>query len=187
MTDKTCAECIDEKFQNEMETLRILWAGFCNDECPTCEGTGKHCNCDEDNCPDADKVCPTCNGDGNVPEDTPEYGSLFEHGLSFDYCYPTSNEDGYFRYQLSWGGPSDEFRIYANKIDDYRWIVYKVEYWFMDWFDGAHKLLTGEDKKFMSTLIEEFFGSCGTMTSVYDKAMEDYEPDEEDFEEEEEE
>ena len=34
----------------------------------------------------------------------------------------------YICYQLSWGGPSDEFRIYKNG---------DVEYWFMDWGDGA--------------------------------------------------
>ena len=34
---------------------------------------------------------------------------------------------------MSWGGPSDEFRIYT---DDQNQIEY-IEYWYMDWFDGA--------------------------------------------------
>ena len=33
----------------------------------------------------------------------------------------------YYRIQFSWGGPSDELRIYHDR----------VEYWFLDWFDGA--------------------------------------------------
>ena len=48
----------------------------------------------------------------------------------------------YVRYQLSWGGPADEFRIYKNG---------DVEYWYMDWYDGAKVDVIGED----SDLIKE--------------------------------
>ena len=34
---------------------------------------------------------------------------------------------------MSWGGPSDEFRIYT----DYHKNINYIEYWYMDWFDGA--------------------------------------------------
>ena len=34
---------------------------------------------------------------------------------------------------MSWGGPSDEFRIYTNDQNEIEYI----EYWYMDWFDGA--------------------------------------------------
>ena len=34
---------------------------------------------------------------------------------------------------MSWGGPSDEFRIYT----DYDKNINYIEYWYMDWFDGA--------------------------------------------------
>tara|TARA_R100001443_G_scaffold116608_1_gene137539 strand:- start:13442 stop:13792 length:351 start_codon:yes stop_codon:yes gene_type:complete len=52
--------------------------------------------------------------------------------LSFDYVEPNTfegQEVGYYRYQMSWGGPSDEFRMYDNSD--------KIQYWFLDWFDGA--------------------------------------------------
>jgi len=52
--------------------------------------------------------------------------------LSFDYVEPHTFEEqniGYYRYKMSWGGPSDEFRKYDNKS--------KIEYWFLDLFDGA--------------------------------------------------
>ena len=41
---------------------------------------------------------------------------------------------GYFRLQLSWGGPSDEFRIYTigDTLD-----IDCINYHYMDWFDGA--------------------------------------------------
>jgi len=70
-----------------------------------------------------------------------EYEDLFDYvnqnALSWDYVEAGTfedQEDGYYRLQLSWGGPSDEFRIYttqyANEIDI-------IEYHYMDWFDGA--------------------------------------------------
>jgi hypothetical protein len=61
---------------------------------------------------------------------------LQEYGLSFDYVEPNTFEDqerGYFRWQLSWGGPSDEFRFF---IDEHGGIT-DIEYHFLDWFDGA--------------------------------------------------
>ena len=64
------------------------------------------------------------------------YHWLSEYGLSFDYVEPgtfNDQETGYFRYQLSWGGPSDEFRIYLN----YDGLIDHIEYWYLDWYDGA--------------------------------------------------
>ena len=184
MSDKTCAERIDAEYESTMETLRILWAGYCNDECSECDGRGKKCSCDEENCPDADILCEVCEGEGNLSEDV--NGSLYEYGLSFDYCYPEKGEPGYFRYQLSWGGPSDEFRIYADKRSEYNWVIWKVEYWFLDWFDSAKRVLRGEDEKFMDNLLTGFFMEVGSFDHEYDKAMENYEPeDDEDFDEEE--
>ena len=57
-------------------------------------------------------------------------------GLCFDYVDPktfTDQLEGYWRWQLSWGGPGDEFRIYVNPDNS----VHRIEYWDMDWFDGA--------------------------------------------------
>lgn len=51
--------------------------------------------------------------------------------LGVDYVEPntfTNQKKGYKRIQFSWGGPSDELRVFSNGT---------VEYWFMDWFDGA--------------------------------------------------
>lgn len=185
MSDKTCAERIDAEYESTMETLRILWAGYCHDECPTCEGTGRKCQCDDSpcpECPDGVNICPSCDGTGNLSEDTPEYGNLFEYGLSFDYCYPDKGNPGYFRYQLSWGGPSDEFRIYADKKNDWDFPVWKIVYVFEDWFDHAEKALHGEDFKLMETIFSQFFTECGTTNHVYMEAMENWNDEEEDEE-----
>lgn len=72
-----------------------------------------------------------------------EYGPLNEYGLSFDYVTKGTFNDqkrGYFRYQLSWGGPADEIRFYLDET----LTPAKVEYWFLDWWDGACIDITGE-------------------------------------------
>ena len=61
---------------------------------------------------------------------------LNEYSLSWDYVSPnTFNDqpDGYYRWQLSYGGPADEFRIYTDANKN----IQSVEYWYLDWFDGA--------------------------------------------------
>ena len=57
-------------------------------------------------------------------------------GLGFDYVEPHTFHDqleGYWRWQFSWGGPSDELRAYVNEQKE----IHRLEYWFMDWMDGA--------------------------------------------------
>ncbi len=69
-----------------------------------------------------------------------EYEDLFDYvnqtALCWDYVEPFTFDDqreGYYRLQLSWGGPSDEFRIYTDMSKT----IKEIEYWYMDWFDGA--------------------------------------------------
>ena len=57
-------------------------------------------------------------------------------GLSLDYVEPNTFQDqkeGYWRWQFSWGGPRDELRAYVNRDDS----IHRLEYWYLDWFDGA--------------------------------------------------
>ena len=65
------------------------------------------------------------------------YSYIGSRALSFDYVEPNTFNDqtrGYWRLQLSWGGPSDEFRIYTDILNNK---IHYIEYWYMDWFDGA--------------------------------------------------
>ena len=62
----------------------------------------------------------------------PEY-----EALGFDYVAPhtwENQKEGYWRWQFSWGGPSDELRGYVNEHGE----LHRLEYWFFDWGDGAH-------------------------------------------------
>lgn len=78
--------------------------------------------------------------DNNGGDGLEGIGSMSEYGLSFDYCKP-KNRRGYFRYQISWGGPSEEIRFYV----DYDGSLQKAEFWLLDWFDGAHVTPRGKN------------------------------------------
>jgi len=93
-------------------------------------------------------------------EDTEE-GTIHEYGLSFDY-----NEDkDCFIWLLSWGGPQDEFRFFASFGE-----LQRVEYGFLDWYDGATRHLKGEDLELLSE-IWEWFTECGSVEAVYKAAV----------------
>lgn len=55
-------------------------------------------------------------------------GSFHEYGLSFDFVEADENTDGYYRFQICWGGPSSEIRFYADG---------DIEAVYMDWFVGV--------------------------------------------------
>ena len=84
----------------------------------------------------------------NAPENTTEeLGSLNDYGLCIDFVEAGTFQDqrsDFYRYQLSWGGPSEEFRIYKNG---------DVEFWFLDWFDGAPFKVTGEDAQIIKEIV----------------------------------
>ena len=76
-------------------------------------------------------------------------------GLGFDYVEPhtfTDQLEGYWRWQFSWGGPSDELRAYVNENKE----IHRLEYWFMDWMDGAKLELQPEEPAWqrMTEMIE---------------------------------
>ena len=69
-----------------------------------------------------------------------------KYSLSFDFVSPftfTDQPEYYYRWQLSWGGPSDEFRIFTNSKKEIQYI----EYWFLDWFDGSSIKVNDEEIK----------------------------------------
>ncbi len=91
--------------------------------------------------------------------------SLGEYGLAFDYVASgtfTDQEEGYFRYQISWGGPSDEFRFFT----DIKGHCHRIEYWFLDWFDGASIALKNDDKELLREIFEKFFLATASSLEV---------------------
>jgi len=63
--------------------------------------------------------------------------------LGFNYVEPGTwpeQLEGYYRWQFSWGGPSDELRAFVNRDDS----IHRLEYWHLDWFDGAKVSIAAE-------------------------------------------
>ena len=84
----------------------------------------------------------------NTRDEFEGYEDFFDYvnqsGLSFDYVTPYTFKDQgtpYYRFQMSWGGPSDEFNVYTDSSKN----IQKIEYWFKDWFDGASLDCTDND------------------------------------------
>ena len=108
-----------------------------------------------------------CTGDEDGHEDL---GNFHEYGLCFDYVCGDEDGPGYWRYQLSYGGPSTEFRFYSSIIEHRDHLCYRVEYWHLDWFDGAHLELSGDDRELMNE-IWEWFHEGGSVHHAYDEAI----------------
>ena len=101
----------------------------------------------------------------------PDYGNWNEYGLGFDYVAPgtfNGQRRGYFRYQICWGGPSEEFRFFCD--EGFRLV--RVEYWFLDWFDGAKKILSGKNLEILTEIWEDFEG-CGSVQNAYNEATQE--------------
>jgi len=60
---------------------------------------------------------------------------IYEYGLSFDFVESDDDHRAYWRYQFSWGGPSDEVRFYQDGL---------IEYVYLDWFVGIGYRVTEE-------------------------------------------
>ena len=97
-------------------------------------------------------------------EEAGDTDTLADYGLSFDYVAPNTFDDqreGYFRYQLSWGGPSDEFRFFVNLDHS----CHRIEYWYLDWFDGA-SLMPGDGEQSFLLEIWEWFRETGAVAAA---------------------
>jgi hypothetical protein len=95
-------------------------------------------------------------------------GSFYDYGLSIDYVAPNTFERqrrGYFRYQLSWGGPSEEIRIYCDKGQRQPDLI---EFVFMQWGTGVGFDVTNED---WAMWLFDWFEGSDTINYEREKAM----------------
>ncbi len=84
-----------------------------------------------------------------------DLGSIHEYGLCFDNVPAgtfSDQREGFFGYQLSTGGPGDEFRFYT----DAQRKVHRIEYWLLDWFDGAFRTITEGEEALLLELWDGF-------------------------------
>ena len=98
-------------------------------------------------------------------QETPELGPLCEYGLCMDFVEAgtfTGQRAPYWRYQLCCGGPTEEFRVYLNG---------EVEFWLLDWFDGACVEVTGEDAATIREIVEMARPESRTETAAHASRM----------------
>ena len=84
--------------------------------------------------------------DGRVTDASSDHEgcSIDEYGLAFDYVEPgtfTGQDEAYWRFQISTGGPGEEIRYYRS-VGAMR--PYRVEFWYLDWYDGANVDVTDD-------------------------------------------
>lgn len=169
---ETCEDRIGEHLESRLQDIRQLWAKERGEdphkdgeeaECPECEAIAEYDELDKS------FVCGACNHTFEPDDD--DIGEFNEYGLSIDYVPGRTEYNpgaGYLRYQLSWGGPSDEFRFFVDADGD----CYRIEYWFLDWFDGAHRILRGSDESDMLEIFD-YFKELGILESEIRKAREE--------------
>lgn len=164
--NQKCKDRVRAEYRKTIDDLQEVWYAETHPQepCRVCKGTGK---VPSKTVSGREYACSYCDG-GTYPED----GRLNEYGLSFDYVAPGTFRDqrrGYWRYQLSWGGPSDEFRFYCDE----RKQPTRIEYWFMDWFDGA-KISIKPDSEDWNLLLDlwTWFDDVGAVDEQFRKGME---------------
>ena len=110
----------------------------------------------------ASAFCEYANMEDPYDSPTCEMNTIYDYGLSVDLsvgdkCAP------YIRWQFSWGGPSDELRIYADDT---------IEYVFLDWFVGIGFDVTGEDwAEWAAGHIKEYFGGEWPQKAIEDNCQ----------------
>lgn len=153
----SCESKVKDHLDSRLEDLRLLYGDmvcWSEDELETAEGLGIDTS--------------GYSEQGDLEEAV--YTARNEYGLCFDYVAPETFDDqdeGYFRYQLSTGGPGDEFRFFVNPD----MICHRIEYWFLDWNDGAIRRLHGEDKELLLQVWQDF-EETGTAKMKLDEALE---------------
>jgi hypothetical protein len=101
-------------------------------------------------------------------------GSFFDYGLSFDFVSIDTFDDmdeAYYRFQLGWGGPSDEVRFYEDGT---------IEYVYMDWGTGVGFDVSLEN---WAMWLKDWFEGCCSIDwasiPVEEKVKFEYDEDEE--------
>lgn len=105
---------------------------------------------------------------GKTPEEVfDRIGTFFDYGLAVDYVTPGTfeNKAGYLRYQLSYGGPSEEIRFYFTQGARE---AYKIEFVYLDWGVGVGFDVTNED---WAKWLFDWFNEVGTVEAEVQKAF----------------
>ena len=149
----TCDERVASHMESRLSDLRLLWKEYCGDEMEPHE-------------------LAEFRESFGVDEPSQDEPGIYDFGLSFDYCPPgtwTDQQEGFWRWQFSTGGPGDELRFFSSGPT---FQPYKIQYWFLDWFDGAHRNLRDRDLD-LGRDLWDWFADTETTKYTQEQAMED--------------
>lgn len=65
-----------------------------------------------------------------------------------------SEMGSWWKVELSWGGPQDYFQIYL----DQNGYIDKISYHYLDWFDGEHRFLWGQELETAKRFFSRYYG-----------------------------
>jgi len=166
-TDQTCEQRIDTSWARTRETLRAMLLPVPSDWELADDGTldtvlvnrelDSELRIDVDTAADYRDESGALDLDALIDDYwdglTDEcYNRFAEYGLEFSPVEAVRGEGaGYWRFLMSWGGPSDELRIYPCG---------RIAYVFQDWGDSADRIVTGDD---VAEAVADHFDQCEMM------------------------
>ena len=119
-----------------------------------------YCGETEEQLEECNEMAKVRGDDIEAVQDYLQYDSLFDYvnqtALSWDFVEANTFSDqkvGYYRLQLSYGGPSTEFRVYTDKDLN----IDRIEYWYLDWYDGD-SVVVDSSSSIVVDLIQQFLG-----------------------------
>lgn len=163
-TQQTCAERVTKKCTDRMADLKALYRPY---DCERAELI--RFLDDQGVTPDSDRI----EDEDYIRELVDE--KKRDYGLCIDYVAPGTfrgQDEGYWRYQFSTGGPGDELRLYGSPSGRGQYHLYRAEYWFLDWYDVASAVLSG-DKLTTAQVVWEDFQEIGLLVDTLTNATED--------------
>lgn len=90
---------------------------------------------------------------------------LNSYGLGFDYVEGGTDynpDDGYWRFQIAWGGPGYEVRFYENGL---------IEFAYLDWFTGVGFDVSND---IVFKRLKDHFEDLGLFETAKKEALGDY-------------
>lgn len=78
---------------------------------------------------------------------------FYQYGLSFEYVPPFRFENqraGFWCWQISWGGPSEEFRVYVDEDEE----IKEIDFVYLDW-GARHSIPVLERHSFIFDAISQ--------------------------------
>ena len=188
-TEKTCADKVKAACESRLESIRVMLNPQESDITLGDDGsldTVLYCDDEEFRYTDTSEYRDEKTGEFDLDsfladnmDDIREtmYERFHEYGLSFDYVEPgtfENQDEGYLRYQISYGGPSEEIRFFVSPTQNSgyygvttNWHLYRAEFWYLDWFDGARVDVT---KNPTAQALYEHFNDCESVKYAIDNS-----------------